>query len=126
MAKAVRRLDTFRKGSLREVRIIASALSTRGPAAGGCHPPGAIVHVHPILTPSGRCGRSRTTRPVYPRPHAESMAPAVAYDEETYDTADGCLLAIKEHVEKGWLVMQIRGPHNGPFLVAYRMDGDAR
>jgi hypothetical protein len=44
----------------------------------------------------------------------------VAYDERVYADSEACLKAIREHLETGWMLVQLRGPGTGPFLVVFR------
>ncbi len=54
-----------------------------------------------------------------------AMVTKVAYDERSYRDADECLNAIREHLEFGWNVVQLRGSGSGPFLVLFRKDDAA-
>jgi hypothetical protein len=55
-------------------------------------------------------------------PDNSGMVTRVAYDERSYRSADECLVAIREHLEVGWNVVQLRGSGAGPFLVLFRKD----
>lgn len=50
------------------------------------------------------------------------MVIVVAYQELKLRSAVECVEAIREHVEQGWGVSQVRGPKGGPFLVLFRKD----
>ena len=50
------------------------------------------------------------------------MVKHVSYTHATYTDSEHCVSGIREHVEQGWSVSQIRGPVHGPFAVLFRMD----
>ena len=50
------------------------------------------------------------------------MVKHVSYTQATYTSAGDCVSGIREHVDLGWRVSQIRGPRSGPFAVLFRMD----
>ena len=52
------------------------------------------------------------------------MLTKVAYDERTYPNPRRCLEAIREHIDLGWNVVQLRGPGDGPFVVLFRKDDE--
>ncbi len=62
------------------------------------------------------------TRPTRRRFNYGPMVAHVAYVQEEYRTADECLRGIREHVDQGWKISQIRGPEHGPYVVIFRMD----
>lgn len=50
------------------------------------------------------------------------MVTLVSYQEITVRSAVACVEAIRERVDLGWLVSQVRGPKEGPFTVLFRKD----
>lgn len=50
------------------------------------------------------------------------MVSHVSYQEEHFTTSDRCLDAIRQHIERGWQVVQVRGPSHGPFVVMFGID----
>lgn len=50
------------------------------------------------------------------------MVTHVAYIQSDYRTAEDCLRGIREHVDLGWQISQIRGAQAGPFVVIFRME----
>jgi hypothetical protein len=50
------------------------------------------------------------------------MITHVSYDERGYASPRECLIAIRAHIDRGWLVVQVRGPEDGPFIVLFRMN----
>jgi len=46
----------------------------------------------------------------------------VAYEQVSYQRADECVRGIRERVDQGWQITEIRGGHGGPYLVIFRMD----
>lgn len=46
----------------------------------------------------------------------------VAYQEEQYSTPERCLAGIRQYVDRGWDVSQLRGPAHGPFVVVFRIE----
>jgi len=53
------------------------------------------------------------------------MVTHIAYIELHAASADECLETIREQLELGWHLCQVRGPRSGPFAVLFRVDGDA-
>jgi hypothetical protein len=47
----------------------------------------------------------------------------VSYDESHCIDASDCVSAIREHLERGWQLVLLRGAANGPFVALFRMDG---
>ena len=76
------------------------------------------------LTVPGRHARWIRTRPAPARRDDNDMLTKVAYDERTYPNPVVCLGAIRERIQLGWNVVQLRGPDKGPFLVVFRKDGE--
>ena len=62
------------------------------------------------------------TASVRPQTNAVRMVKHVSYTQATYTDSEHCVSGIREHVEQGWSVSQIRGPVHGPFAVLLRMD----
>lgn len=54
------------------------------------------------------------------------MVTHVAYDPVQCRTARDCVETIRNYVELGWKVTQVRGPKDGPFYVVFRKDGEAQ
>ena len=50
------------------------------------------------------------------------MVTHVAYIELHAASANECLETIRERIELGWQLSQIRGPRNGPFAMIFRMN----
>ena len=50
------------------------------------------------------------------------MIQHVAYREDHYPTAPGCVRGIRDLLALGWTVVEVRGATNGPFLVLCRKD----
>ena len=65
------------------------------------------------------------TRPAQRRRDAPCMVTHIAYIELHAASADECLETIREQLELGWHLCQVRGPRSGPFAVLFRVDGDA-
>ncbi|MGH2631811.1 MAG: hypothetical protein ACRDG3_00245 [Tepidiformaceae bacterium] len=55
----------------------------------------------------------------------EGMVTHVAYIELHPSNAHECLETIREQLELGWQLCQVRGPRTGPFAVLFRMDDAA-
>ncbi|MEP6871806.1 MAG: hypothetical protein ABI939_08155 [Anaerolineaceae bacterium] len=51
------------------------------------------------------------------------MVKHVSYTQANYTTSEDCVSGIREYVDLGWRVSQIRGTRHGPFAVLFRMDG---
>lgn len=47
----------------------------------------------------------------------------VAYEQVFYQRAGECVRGIRQRVDHGWQITEIRGSHDGPFLVIFRIDG---
>ena len=62
------------------------------------------------------------TRPARLSMNTGRMVTHVAYMQEQYRTPDECLRGIREHVDHGWQISQIRGAQGGPFVVLFRME----
>ena len=56
------------------------------------------------------------------REKGTKMTRHVAYVEHHFSTAASCVRGIRELVDLGWNVVQLRGGTNGPFLVVCRKD----
>ncbi len=52
------------------------------------------------------------------------MVTHVAYEEIQVQTAAVFVEVVRQHVERGWQISQVRGPRGGPFLVVFRKDDD--
>jgi hypothetical protein len=50
------------------------------------------------------------------------MVSRVAYDLREYRRPQECVAGIREHVEHGWAVAEIRGRPAGPFVVTFRIE----
>ena len=50
------------------------------------------------------------------------MVTRVIYREEAYANAKQGLECIRRRVDAGWILTQVRGPANGPFIVVYRIE----
>ncbi|MEP7216696.1 MAG: hypothetical protein ABI782_10625 [Anaerolineaceae bacterium] len=50
------------------------------------------------------------------------MVKHVSYTQANYTTPEDCVMGIREYVDLGWRVSQIRGTRHGPFAVLFRMD----
>jgi hypothetical protein len=46
----------------------------------------------------------------------------VAYEQVSYERPDECVRGIRERIDHGWQITEIRGSQSGPFLVIFRMD----
>lgn len=51
------------------------------------------------------------------------MVMRVSYDESHCIDATACFADIRTHLSQGWLLVQLRGAPNGPFVSVFRMDG---
>jgi hypothetical protein len=52
------------------------------------------------------------------------MVTHLAYNEERYRTPVDCLNGIRRHLERGWELLQLRGPSPGPFVALFRMQDE--
>jgi hypothetical protein len=50
------------------------------------------------------------------------MTGHVAYAHCAYPTAVACVEGIREHVDRGWTVVSLRGPRLGPFAAVFRKE----
>lgn len=57
---------------------------------------------------------------------ARSMVTHVSYIELHTGTAVDCIEAIREQLELGWRLSQVRGPRRGPFALLFRKEEDAQ
>ena len=46
----------------------------------------------------------------------------VAYEQASYHRPAECIRGIRQHIDHGWQITEIRGGHEGPYLVVFRMD----
>ncbi|MEO9254743.1 MAG: hypothetical protein ABI305_04340 [Tepidiformaceae bacterium] len=49
------------------------------------------------------------------------MVEHVAYHEQEYASAALCVAAIRDYIGRSWEVAWISGPHDGTYLVRYRL-----
>lgn len=54
------------------------------------------------------------------------MVTHLSYTEEQYANATECIAGIRSYIERGWEVLQLRGPRRGPFLVVFRIQEDTQ
>ncbi len=82
-----------------------------------------FVAILPDAAGGRDCEPSRAEpNPAPLRPAANLVPSHVAYLHELYPNAARCVEGIRAKVTAGWHVSQVRGPHDGPFAVVYRMD----
>jgi hypothetical protein len=65
---------------------------------------------------------ARQTRPACPGLNNALMVTHVSYIQAEYRTPEECVRGIREHVDQGWRISQIRGAEHGPYVVIFRMD----
>jgi hypothetical protein len=49
----------------------------------------------------------------------------VSYREEHYSSPAHCVRGIRDLVQLGWVIVEVRGPEKGPFFVLCRKDDES-
>ena len=46
----------------------------------------------------------------------------VVYEQTSYRHPNDCVTGIRQHIDHGWQITEIRGSHDGPYLVVFRLE----